>query len=122
MLFFSFSINRRDHVTPHYRHLEILKLEHRFCLLYSGFLFEIIKNNCPLYLYSLLKLRSSIHSKNLRNNNQFFIPQHKTNKFKSSFEYTAVILLNKYFNLFQNCHTSLTFKKKLRDTLLQDEK
>lgn len=114
---FAYNINRRDHVTPFYISLGILKICGRFELQFSLMVFNVIKSKSPNYLYSLLIERSSVHDLQLRNTNLLTIPKHNTVKFEASFEYTASRIFNKYYSLFCDSSTH-SLRNKIKDRLL----
>lgn len=115
---FSFSIARREHITPYYNRFSILKLELRFLFLYSTLLYKIIHSRQPSYLYSLLVKRCDIHTSNigLRSDETYTIPQHKTTKFEGCFEYIAPKVINNHQNIFNETSTS-KFRCKLKSCL-----
>lgn len=117
---YSFLLPYTDHVTPHYNRLSILKLEHRFAVLYGTLLYNVIHTGQPVYLYNFLVKRSEVVKSNitLRGCELYSIPQHKTTKFESCFEYVAPKLLNSYMNSFTKpniAHFKLHFKSKLKN-------
>ena len=115
---FSFDIPRREHITPYYNRLRILRLEGRFTLLLGCLLFNILRSGLPCYLYVLLVRRHFQMSRCLRTIDSFSVPKFRSSKYCSCFTYVAVKTLNYYLNLF-DCVKSLNlFKKLLRDEIL----
>lgn len=83
------------HVTPHMRRLGCLRIQERRMLHYVVLVVRVLSAESPNYLYRSLHKRSSAHELNLRRvDEQFTVPAHKTEFFKSSFSYLAVYILN----------------------------
>lgn len=115
------NIHYRDHVTPFYNSLGILKMNGRFELQFCLMLYNIIKNKTPPYLHSLLIERSNVHGLHLRHNNLLTIPRHNTFKFEGSFEYISSTMYNKYVSLFVTCQTRYMFQSKIKNLLLHSQ-
>lgn len=115
---FSYNINYRDHVTPHFNHLNILKNENVFLMQYMQLLYNILKSNNPKYLSEMLIKRCDIHQRDTRSSQLYTIPQHNTAKFKNCFTYKAAEILNKYHSLYISSQTSTSFKRTLKSMLL----
>ena len=114
---YSYCIPRRDHVTPHYNLLHILKLEYRFCLLYEGLIFSIVKTGLPTYLYVILTKRDALHDRTFRNMDMYHTPAHRTAKFENAFSFVAPSALNNNKDIFQSTNSILRFKNSLRGRL-----
>ncbi len=116
---FVFCVRKFDHVTPTYLANSILKYEQRAVLHFGQFVCKIFKLGCPSYLAKYFIGRQDLHNLNLRNMVRFHIPQHKTAKFRNSFSFQAIQLLNSdVFNLITSS-TIVNFKKKYKSCLLQ---
>lgn len=117
---FSYNICRKQHITPYYNQLNILKLEGRFTLLYLTLLFKIMDTSLPSYLFKLLNYRTNIHTLNLRNINELTIPRHQSSLFKHSFYYMAPFLYNKFIAS-SNCSKFNAVKSICKNKLLSDQ-
>jgi len=82
---FIFNLKKFDHVQKYYDELNWINLNQRRDFRLGCFIFKIINNKSPGYLYSLFNDTSNIHSHYTRK--RFFIPSIKTNYGKNSFEY-----------------------------------
>lgn len=116
---FGYNIERGEHVTPRYNSLQILKLDGRFTLYLTAFLFKTLKTKKPEYLYSILKFRHDCHLLKLRYVNTLTIYDHKLEKYKCCFEHNAVKLYNKYKDFYVNSSSAYIFSFKRRDRLLE---
>lgn len=116
---FVYSINRSDHVTPVYIQNGLLKYKLRAMLHLGVFTYGIYRSRCPEYLCDCIVARQGLHDLNLRNIVRFNIPQHRTSKFRSSFSFLVVDLLNsEVFDLILG-NALPTFKRKYKSHLLQ---
>ncbi len=82
---FIFNLKKFDHVQKYYDELKWINLSHRREFRLGCFIFKIINNKSPSYLYSLFNDTSNVHSHYTRK--RFFIPSIKTNNGKNSFDY-----------------------------------
>jgi hypothetical protein len=105
---FTHCISRREHMTPYYKALSILKMDKHITYLYCTFLHQLITTMVPQYLVNALVKRSSVHKVNIRHDN-YTVTKHKTSKFEGCFLYTAPYYLNKILphlllstNMFKN--------------------
>lgn len=89
------NLRKFDHVSFKINQLGWLTLENMFKYHLLLFLYRLEKTKTPLYLYEKLVLRSSIHDRQIRNNNMLTMPRHSSAIFERSFSYNAV----KYHNL-----------------------
>ncbi len=90
MLDFICNVARREHITPHLRSLNWLKMKERpFLHLYS-LVIKILGSNRPEYLREKLHFLSDSHQVNTRLKNKLAIEPQKYELFKSSFTYAAV--------------------------------
>lgn len=115
---FACNIHYRDHVTPHYNKLGLLKIDYRVTYLFLSFLYKLLLSKIPSYLHDVLIRRSAVHNVNIRRDH-FTIPQHSTGKFEGSFSYNAPRLLNQHINKISK--TFFTFKRELRENLLLEQ-
>ena len=88
-----FFANGREHVTPYYNLLGILKFENIYRLKVSLFAYKFKndKSNTPAVLLDILTPASDIHSYNTRyaSNQNFFKPSVCTNYGTSTFKFSA---------------------------------
>lgn len=118
---YSYNIDKRHHITPHYNSHDLLKIDYRFTLLFSCLLFNIVNQHSPVYLYNLLERRSQAHDVNIRTSDSYSIPKHQTKKYESCFSYLAPKLLNEFHDTFVSCPTMSQFKHKIKQRLLMKQ-
>jgi hypothetical protein len=110
--FINSSISRRDHVTPYYRTLGILKLNEARFVHYSCMLNKILATKLPEYLFNKISKRSAAHDKHLRYVDfHATVPQHRSKLFESSFSYLAPYIVNRLPKETQEMGTSLLRRK-----------
>ena len=115
---FSFDIRRREHITPYYNRLSILRLEGRSTLLLGCLLFNVLRLGLPRYLYVLLVRRHYQISRCLRTIDNFALPKFRSSKYCSCFTYVAAKTLNCHINLFDGATSINCFRRSLRDEIL----
>lgn len=115
------NINYREHITPIYNSLHILKIVSRFELQFATLLYNILKTNTPQYLSTLLVKRSDVHRLDLRFINQMAIPKHSTTKFRGSFEYASSAIFNKYIEFYLTCASKHSFTNSVKKVLLRKQ-
>lgn len=94
--------------------LDMDKRRHlHMCCLYQ----KIIKTGLPAYLFSKIKYTKDIHSVNTRQKNSIQIPKHKTEAYKSSFQYSIANVYNNLKSEFKTLSIE-SFKKKIKRDLL----
>jgi len=107
---FIYNLKKYDHIQDCYNDLNWLKLNKRREYRLGCFIFKIINNKSPNYLYSLFNETSSIHSHNTRK--RFFIPSIKTNNGKKSFIYYGPYIWNNIPIEIRNSNNLNNFKNK----------
>ena len=110
---FIFNLKKYDHINDCYNKLNWLKLNKRREYHLGCFIFKIIDNKSPNYLYTLFNETSIIHSHNTRK--RFFIPSIKTNNGKKSFKYFGPYIWNNIPNEIKNAANLYSFKNKYLD-------
>ncbi len=110
---FIFNLKKYDHVQDCYNDLNWIKLDKRRDFHLGCFIFKIINNKTPKYLYSLFNETSNIHSYNTRK--RFFIPSIKTNNGKKSFGYYGPYIWNNLPTEIKNSTSLNIFKGKYLD-------
>ena len=131
---FVFGLRKYDHVSYYYEKHKILRMEERRKLHTLTQVHKLKKGIGPVYLLNKLKSRKDIHDYNTRRKNDFEISQAKKdlnkNKFfnKSLIDYNNILALEtgrklkstgENEKLFNAKDSIITFKKKLRNYLLQ---
>ena len=131
---FVFGLRKYDHVSEYYEKHKILRMEERRKLHTLTQVHKLKKGIGPVYLLNKLKSRKDIHDYNTRRKNDFEISQAKKdlnkNKFfnKSLIDYNNILALEtgrklkstgENEKLFNAKDSIITFKKKLRNYLLQ---
>jgi len=88
-------IPRRDHITPLYQSLRILKIEQRIKTKVAMFIWKIMKFKIPLYLYKIFCDLTKLNKKTTRQGMSMInIPTHQTSKYNRSFVVTACRMFN----------------------------
>lgn len=113
-----FGLRKFDHISHTYQELNWLRMESRRTLHLGNFVINIVnRQDSSTTLKEKLIPRSSIHPRNIRNNNKLTMPHHCTALFQRSFLYNAVKFYNslkpEYINLEPN-----KFKVKYKEYLL----
>lgn len=114
---FACKVPVREHITPYFKELKMLRLDERRFIHYSCLIKKIIDTQNPSYLYNKIEFRHNAHSRVIRNSNDISIPRHTTAAFETSFSYLVSYIYNQLSpEAFQ---TSLaSFKEKLKNKLL----
>jgi len=107
---FIFNLKKYDHINDYYNTLNWLKLNKRREYHLGCYIFKIINNKSPNYLFTLFNETSIIHSHNTRK--RFFIPSIKTNNGKKSFKYFGPYIWNNIPNEIKNETNLYSFKNK----------
>lgn len=118
---YSYNIEKRQHITPHFNRHGLLKIDYRFTMLFSCLLFNIVNQHTPEYLYNLLECRFQAHEVNIRTSNTYSVPKHRTKKYESCFSYLAPKLLNEFHDVFVSNTTLSQFKHKIKQILLMKQ-
>lgn len=111
-------IRRRQHVSHKLRELNWLSMYNRRVLHSACFFYNIIKNQCPIYLHKKVVYRTDIHNLNIRRRHILTVPKHNKELFKKGFSYNIASTINK-FEVCQFNTTVSSFKKGIRQQLLQ---
>lgn len=109
-----------EHVTPHIRQLELLKLNERRFVHFSSLLNNVIILQQPTYLFDKLLMRNTMHNRNLRyTNDHLCTTRPKYEKFRSSFTYLSTYVYN---NLPLHLHdkSTKTLKNQLKALVLSE--
>ena len=101
---YSYNLPLREHVTPLYYKLGMIKYSERIMLAITKLVYNVYKMCEPLYLVTYFVKRQYTTHLTLRNKEPYEIPYHKHEKFKCCFAYISVKILNEYDTLFR-CNT-----------------
>lgn len=93
---FLYRIERGQQITLHYNRSNILKIVGRVQLHLGVLLYKIINDRELAYLHERLQFRSLCYTVNIHGARPLSTPKHKCEKFKSSFDYAAAKLYNRY--------------------------
>lgn len=85
---------RSEHTSRHIQDINWLRMDERQKMHLMCFVFKIITDKIPEFLYNKLKYRHEVHDRITRNRSKFDIPQHITTMFQSSFSYIAPKIAN----------------------------
>lgn len=89
-----FGIRRRQHISHKLEELGWLNMSCRRFLHAACLFHKVIIFKAPIYLYRKIQFRTDVHSLNLRFRGRLTPPQHRTEKFKSSFTYQIANIYN----------------------------
>ena len=113
--------NYRDHATPFYSKLRILKLTDIVYFEKALFVFKFKMNKLPAQFNNYLTQTSHICSKFTRatSHNNYFIPFFNTNKAQQSIKYQGPLVWNALDSDLKSCNSLKTFKTKLKNSLIK---
>lgn len=121
---FCFPIPPRSHVSPFLNKSNLLKMQYRLTLMYACQLHDIMKYNKPKYLSDKLSWRYSDSTRFSARSCSIVltIPQHRTAAFRGGFSYRASKCWNDIPPPLRSIKSKITFKKALREYLLNIQK
>jgi hypothetical protein len=121
---FCYSINRRDHITPHLNNRSILNMKNRRNLHLAFALRKIIEYQRPPYLFEKLKWAQEERVRLVRSHRQnlLTIPKHKTKFFRGGFKYAATKIWNDLPPPLRDPMPLLKFKKLVKAHFLESQK
>jgi len=110
----------REHVTPYYRKLNILKLSDLYHYETAKFMYLVLKNNFPPKLKYFFNYVNSVHSRTTRSavSKKLSVPYYRLTKFQKSIAYQSI----KIWNTVPDLHKKMSyrqFKDKYKYFLLQ---
>ncbi|KAK9885785.1 hypothetical protein WA026_022829 [Henosepilachna vigintioctopunctata] len=110
----------RHHITPYRRRLGEMSVSQRAEYSYITFLYKLFLNKSPEYLFHRIGKRQCVHDVNTRFRVHYDTPRHRTSKFEGCFDYCAPEIMNKFFDLLNAGFNVNTFKRRVKDIILQD--
>lgn len=119
---FCFGIPRRSHVTPYLNSHGMLRMHYRrgyhtLCLLH-----RLFGTRVPSYLYEQFTWSGVGHGHMTRGREQLLIvPQHRSTGYRGSFKFASTKLWNDLPPPLKTAASSHTFKKSVRQWLLQEQ-
>ncbi|KAI5754028.1 hypothetical protein M8J77_005177 [Diaphorina citri] len=115
---FIFKVRRREHITPYYNRLQLLKVEERRKLLT---LFQTYKSsplNPPPYLFEKYRFRSNVRERFTRTHELFLDPPaFRTEAYHNSFLISSVTLWNSIPYSILQCRSFFAFKTLLTEAV-----
>ena len=118
---FIFGLRKYDHISPQFRSLSWLNMLNRRKLQFAVFIKKIMLTSSPLYLRNKLVSRADIHNVNTRHRVLLAIPRHVTALFRRGFAYQAVHMYNSFTDILKLIPSINLFKKRFKQTLLNDQ-
>lgn len=115
---FCFPIPQRAHISPYINKHGFLNMSSRRNFHFATLLFGIIKSHRPSYLYEKL----DFSARNIRCAIRLICPRHRTTAFRGSFRYAATKCWNNIPPPIRNSNTIFSFKKSLKEYLLNLQK
>lgn len=115
---YCFTVPKYSHISPFINHHNLLNMTSRRTLHFATLLFGIINSRQPSYLFNKLEFSQ----RGVRVAPRLLCPRHKTAAFRGSFRYAASKCWNDLPPPVRCCKTVATFKLKLRQHLLNEQK
>lgn len=91
---FCLKLPRREPTSQHIRDVNWLRMDDRQKIHLLCFVFKIVTDKMPKYLYNKLRYRFDVHDIITRHRTNLDIPRHSTTFFQSSFSYVATKIVN----------------------------
>ena len=115
------NIRRNDHVTPYFNQLKWMKVEMRRRYFICCLIYKVLEEKSPGYMLNELPLRKNLIRRALRTDPlEIHIPLCKLEFLKKSFFIMGPEIWNSLPLQIRQSTTSLSFKTKLKEFLLED--
>ena len=120
---FVFGLRKFDHISQHFRQLNVLNMENRRKLHSLVLMHKIMRKKAPTYLCSKIRLRNTIHGHNTRGRKKIHIPNFKNKFGRDRFFRKIPQLYNEVLDLegFSPDMSVATFKRKLKMRFLNSQ-
>ena len=113
------NVRKYDHISPTFKNLKWLKIKDKYVLDVCIFVFKILKNKVPDWLYTL-PTTNSISGITTRQGEDLFIQRTRTDMGKKQVNIRGPYLFNKLPQSVKDAGSVLTFNDKLKN-FLQNE-
>ena len=120
---FIFGLRKFDHISNHFKQLNVLNMENRRLLHSATLMHKITQNKAPVYLCNKICYRNAIHLHNTRGNTKLHIPRYNNVYGRDRFFRKVAHSYNRILDL-NNIDTNLSinnFKKKLKAHLVENQ-
>lgn len=120
---FIFGLRKFDHISQHFKQLNVLNMENRRLLHSATLMHKITRNKAPAYLCNKICYRNAIHLHNTRGNTKLHIPRYNNVYGRDRFFRKVAQSYNRILDL-NNIDTNLSinnFKKKLKAHLVENQ-
>ena len=113
---FVFGLRKYDHISHHFRQLNVLNMENRRKCHSLILMHKIMRKKAPSYLCSKIRLRNTIHRHNTRGGNKIHIPSFKNSFGRDRFFRKIAQAYNELLDLagFSTNMSVATLKRKLK--------
>ena len=120
---FSFGLRKFDHISAHFRQLNVLNMENRRLLHSATLMHKITSNKAPVYLCSKICYRNALHLHNTRGNTKLHIARYNNVYGRDRFFRKVAQSYNRLLDLndFKLGMSVANFKKKLKIHLLASQ-
>ena len=112
---------RLDHTDPLFLNTRILKTKEIYIYSVQLFMFKFHNYKLPQVIYSLFTRNDTIHDHSTRQHNKLHVPLSKIQLTSTSVRTTGVLLYNHFYDILDMNCSYYTYKKKLKQYLLDNE-
>ena len=120
---FIFGLRKYDHISQHFKQLNVLNMENRRILHSATLMHKITSGKAPSYLCNKICYRNAVHLHNTRGNVKLHIPLYRNLYGRDRFFRRVAQSYNRFMDLnnFSLSMSITNFKKKLKLHLLADQ-
>ena len=120
---FIFGLRKFDHISEHFRQLNVLNMENRRTLHSATLMHKITRRKAPTYLCSKICYRNAIHLHNTRGNSKLHIPIYRRLFGRDRYFRKVAHAYNNFMDLdgFSQDMSIDNFKKKLKRYLIENQ-
>lgn len=115
---FCYNLRKFDHISNKFLETGWLNLNERYQVHMACLTYNIVKTQCPEYLFTKLVTGDDTHQRPTRFCNLFRVPKHRTALFERGFSYNAVSVFNKIPQNIRDCQHVATFRKHVKTLVL----
>ena len=114
------NVRKRDHISPHLKKLEWLRIENKYIFDICVLMFKILNDSFPSWLYSMPRV-NELNNRTTRQENNLYIPLTRTLVGERQIPVRGPKLWNKLPFEIKNTASIITFKKSLKKYLIENQ-
>ena len=120
---FIFGLRKFDHISAHFRQLNVLNMENRRLLHSATAMHKIVLKKAPTYLCGKIRYRNSFHLHNTRGNNKIHLPAFRNVHGRDRFFRKVAHTYNNIMDIdgFRRGMSVSCFKRKLKQHLIANQ-